>query len=107
MKTKEIHVGNLVKQSVKQSNYTFAEVAKMAGISRQTFNGWLKKSDWSVKDLFTISNIIQQDIVKYFCLPSAEQQETKVILQISVDKDKTNEVLNYVKDKQLYNLIKN
>ena len=107
MKPQEIHIGELVKNAVKNSNYSFAEVAKIAGISRQTFNGWLKKSDWSVKDLFTVSNSIDIDLVKKFCLQTDKQQETKVVLQIEVEKNKTNDVLKYIQDKQLYNLLKN
>jgi len=107
MKPQEIHIGKLVKDAVKNSNYSFAEVAKNSGITRQTFNGWLKKSDWYVKDLFTVTNSINVDLMKNFCLPSEQTQETKVVLQIEVDKNKTNEVLKYVQDKQLYNLLKN
>ncbi len=58
MKTKEIHVGELVKNAVKDSGYTLSEVARNIGISRQTLNGWLNKSDMSVKALFTISEAI-------------------------------------------------
>ncbi|MDR0830012.1 MAG: hypothetical protein LBN95_07875 [Prevotellaceae bacterium] len=106
MKKQEIHIGEFVKDAVKQSEYSFADVAKKAGISRQTFNGWLKKDDWSVKNLFTVSQALGYDLVKSFCLPTENEQETKVVLQIEVEKSKTNEVLKFVKDKQLYNILK-
>ena len=106
METKKIHVGNFVRETVNQSGYSFSEVARKIGISRQTLNNWLGKDDILVKDLFTISQAINIDIVKKFCLPCETEQETKVILQIEVEKDKINEVLKVIKDKQLYNILK-
>jgi transcriptional regulator with XRE-family HTH domain len=105
MKSKEIHVGNLIKNSIKENNKSFSEVARKIGISRQKLNGWLKKDDIYVKDLFTISEAIQYDIVKFFCQPEESEQETKVILHIEVEKTKVNDVLKIIKDKQLYNIL--
>jgi len=34
-------------------------------------------------------------------------QETKVILHIEIEKDKVNDVLKVIKDKQLYDILKN
>jgi len=106
METKKIHVGNLIKEAIKQSGYSMSEVARKMEISRQKLNGWIKKDDLSVKYLFTISQAINYDLVKTFCLPNAEEQETKVILHIEVEKSKVNEVLKIIKDKQLYNILK-
>jgi transcriptional regulator with XRE-family HTH domain len=106
MEAKKIHVGKFVYDVVKESNYSFSEVARKIGISRQTLNGWFKKEDWFVKDLFTISQIINHDLVKTFCLPMEEEQDTKVILHIEVGKNNVNDVLKYIKDKQLYNILK-
>ena len=106
MKTKEIHVGNLIKTAVKESGYSLSEVARKMDISRQKMNGWLKKSDIPVKDLFTISEAINYDLVKRFCLPEQSEQETKVILHIEVEKEKIKDVLKVIQDKQLYNILK-
>lgn len=106
MEKVKIHVGNLVKETVKQSGYSLSDVAREIGISRQTFNSWLNKDDIPVKDLFTISRAINIDIVKKFCLPMSEEQETKVILHIEIEKDKVNDILRVIKDKQLYNILK-
>lgn len=106
MNIKEIHIGNLVKTTVKQNGYTLAEVARKIGISRQTLNGWLLKDDISVKDLFTISEVTEYDFLKMFCQPIESEQETKVVLQIEVEKSKTNDILKFIKDKQLYNILK-
>ena len=108
MEVKKIHVGNLVREAVNQSGYSLSEVARKIGHSRQSLNNWLSKEDLLVKDLFTISQAINIDIVKKFCLPcdGEEQQETKVILHIEVERDKVNEVLKVIKDKHLYNILK-
>jgi len=106
METKKIHVGNLVRETVKQSDYSFSQLAQKIDISRQKLNGWMKKDDLLVKDLFTISEALGIDIVKKFCLPKGDEQDTKVILHIEIEKDKANEVLRMIKDKQLYNILK-
>jgi transcriptional regulator with XRE-family HTH domain len=106
MEKKKIHVGELVKEYVKQHDESFAEIARKIGVSRQTLNGWLRKDDWSVKDLFTISSVVNHDFVKSFCLPEETEQETKIILHIEVGKDKIGEVLKVIKDKQLYNILR-
>jgi transcriptional regulator with XRE-family HTH domain len=106
MNAKEIHVGKLLKEACSQSNYKYAEIAELAGISRQTLNGWFKKPDLYVKDLFTISQVLGRDLVALFTQPTEEEQRTKVVLQIEIDKSKSNEVLQYIKDKNLYEILK-
>ena len=106
MNTEKIHIGEIIKETVKQRGYSLVEVARKIGISRQKLNGWLKKDDISVKDLFTISKAVNYDFVKQFCLPSEEEQETKIILHIEVEKGKINEVMKVIQDKQLYNILK-
>ncbi|MDR1198294.1 MAG: helix-turn-helix domain-containing protein [Prevotellaceae bacterium] len=106
MNAKKIHVGNYVKNAVKQSDYSLSDVARKIGVSRQKLNGWLNRDDMYVKDLFTISEAINYDLVKFFCIPEDNEQETKVILHIEVEKNKINDVLKIIKDKQLYNILK-
>ncbi len=106
MKAKEIHVGKLLKEACNQSNYKYAEIAEKAGISRQTLNGWFKKDDLYVKDLFTISEVLGRDLVALFTQPTEEEQHTKVVLQIEIEKSKSDEVLQYIKDKNLYEILK-
>lgn len=106
MNAKEIHVGNLLREACNQSNYKFAEIAEKAGISRQTLNGWFKKEDLYVKDLFTMSKVLGRDLVALFTQPTEDEQRTKVVLQIEIDKSKSDEVLQYIKDKNLYEILK-
>lgn len=110
MKILEIHVGKTVSDICKQRGYKYSEIAQKIGISKQTLNSRFKKSDWSVKDLFTISQVVGYDFVSMFTQPQKnddEEQKTKVVLQIEVEQSKTNDVLEYIKDKQLYNILKN
>lgn len=69
-------------------------------------NGWFKKEDLYVKDLFTMSQVLGRDLVALFNQPTEEEQRTKVILQIEIEKDKSDEVLQYIKDKNLYEILK-
>ena len=106
METKKIHVGELVHNAIKESNCSFSEVARIMGISRQKLNGWCRKDDLFVKDLFTISEAINQDLVKLFCLPKKDEQEKKVFIQIELEKNKVDDVLKLINDNQLYNILK-
>lgn len=105
MKLQEIHIGKLIKDVVRQSDYTLSDLARELGISRQTLNGWLNRDDMSVKNLFTISEILGYDFLKRFNQPSAKEQETKIILQIEIEKEKQGEILKYVNDRGLYELL--
>jgi len=106
METKKINVGRMVYEAINESEYSFSKVAKEMGISRQKLNGWLKKDDWLVKDLFTISKVIGTDLVKNFCLPKANEQEKKVFIQIEIEKNKVDDVLKIINNNQLYNILK-
>ncbi|MCQ2287089.1 MAG: helix-turn-helix domain-containing protein [Bacteroidales bacterium] len=107
MNAKEIHVGEMIKEACKQSNYTQVEIAEKCGISKQTLNGWFKKPDLYVKDLFTISQVLGKDLVALFTQPAETDQRTKVVLQIEIEKEKSDEVLKYIKDKKLYSILTN
>lgn len=106
MNAKEIHVGKLLKDACNQSNYKLTEIAQMAGISKQTLNGWFKKDDLKVKDLFTISKVLGKDFVALFVQPNESEQRTKVILHIEIEKEKSDEVLQYIKDKNLFEILR-
>lgn len=106
MDIEKIHVGKLVEDACKQSNYKLIEIAEKAGVSKQTLNGWFKKDDLKVKNLFTISKVLGTDLVAKFNQPKDTNQPTKIVLQIEIEQDKSDEVLKYIKDKKLYELLK-
>lgn len=107
MNAKEIHLGQVIHDACKQSNYTIVEIGKMMGFSKQVMNNRFASDDWKVKELFTISQILGRDFVAPFTQPkNDEEQRTKVVLQIEIEKDKSDEVLQYIKDKKLYEILK-
>lgn len=106
MNISKFHIGDFIKSIAKQRGLPLAELAREIGVSRQKLNGWLKKDDISVKDLFTISTVVGYDFFKSFNMQTEQEQETKVVLHIEVEKRKVNEVLSYIEDKQLYNILK-
>jgi len=108
MEVKKIHIGQIVEEACNQSNYTKVQIAKDMQLSKQSLNNRFKKDDWSVKELFTISKILGCDFVAQFTQPKDPQpQRTKVVLQVEVEEGKTNEVLDYIRDKGLSRILKN
>ena len=106
MKTNEIHIGKMLLEACNQSNYTKVQIAELCGVSKQTLNGWFKKADLSVKNLFTISRVLGRDFVAMFVQPNVVEQKTRVVLQIEIEKEKSDEVLRYIKDNKLYDMLK-
>lgn len=104
MEREEIHIGNLIRIKVSQRDMTLQELADAIGISKQRLNGWLKKDDISVKTLFTISKVLDYDFIRLFNQPE-ENNKKKMIIQIEVDDAKQQDILNYLDDKQIKNIL--
>ena len=114
MRMPKINIGKYIKDTVNNSGYSSAEVARKIGISRQKLNGWFQRDDMYVKDICAISEAINIDLLKPFCLSTKENnqqtkennQSTKVVLHIEVSKEKMNDVLKVIEDKNLYDILK-
>lgn len=104
MEREKIHIGNLIRIKVNQRDMTLQELADAIGISKQRLNGWLKKDDISVKTLFTISKVLDYDFIRLFNQPE-ENNKKKMIIQIEVDDAKQQDILNYLDDKQIKNIL--
>lgn len=104
MEREKIHIGNLIRIKVSQRDMTLQELADTIGISKQRLNGWLKKDDISVKTLFTISKVLDYDFIRLFNQPE-ENNKKKMIIQIEVDDAKQQDILNYLDDKQIKNIL--
>lgn len=104
MEREKIHIGNLIRIKVSQRDMTLQELADAIGISKQRLNGWLKKDDISVKTLFTISKVLDYDFIRLFNQPE-ENNKKKMIIQIEVDDAKQQDILNYLDDKQIKNIL--
>ena len=61
MKTKEIHIGNIVKDYVLKHNINTAELARKIGKTRQNLYDFYKREDVEVKLLLTISEALNHD----------------------------------------------
>ena len=107
MKNKEIHIGKTIRTICKQRGLALTEAAEEAGMTKQKFDYWLKKDDIPVKKLCTISKAVGYDFVALFVQPKEEDQEAKLKLQIEIPKDKQDEILKLIKDKSLYEILKN
>ena len=68
MTKEEKHLGNMVRQAIEDSGCTLSEVARNIGISRQCLNGWLKRDDMSVKQLYLISEFLCDKLLDYYFL---------------------------------------
>lgn len=106
MNIKEYHIGKEIKLVVKQSNTSFVHLASELGVSRQVLNNWLNKDDLPVKVLFTISKILNYDFLEVFRLSTDEKEKPKICLHIEIPDSHQNEILEYIQDKKLYNLLK-
>ena len=106
MNIKNYHIGKTVKSIVKQRNTSLASLAAELGVSRQVLNNWLNKDDMPVKVLFTISQIIDYDFFNDFRLNSEESGKPKICLNIEIPDSLQDEILEYIRDKNLYNLLK-
>ena len=108
MKKKEIHIGEYIKGILYQRNIKQSFVAQKIGISNQTFSYWLQNDDISIKNICMISEIIGYDLLIPFLLDvdTNDYSEPKVTLQLEIDPRKNDDVLQYIKDQQLYKLLK-
>lgn len=104
MEREKIHIGNLIRIKVSQRDMTLQELADAIGISKQRLNGWLKKDDISVKTLFTISKVLDYDFIRLFNQID-ESNNKKMIIQIEVNESKQQEILNYLDDKKINNIL--
>ncbi len=105
MRTEEINIGKTIRTICRQKGFTLVSVAKELGISKQRLAYMLNQRDFPVKNLFTISKFVGYDFVKLFTQPKEEEQETEVTLQVKISKEKSDEVLRYIKDKELYDIL--
>ena len=107
METKKIHIGNWIQQVLIEKNVKPSELARRIQTTRQNIGSILKKDSIDVKQLFTICNALNYDFFQAFILESEKcEQKSKVILQIEIEENKINEVLKFIENKQLYNMLK-
>lgn len=106
MKTEDLDLGKMVRKVIESKALKTAAVARKAGVSPQRMNGWLKKKDLYVNDLFILSKALDFDFFEPFRLNTEKPQtEARLTLQIEISGEKKEEVMRILKDKDLYNLV--
>ena len=63
MKDEKIHIGALVKQFVKENNINASELARELGKTRQNLYDLYKRDDVGVKELLSISKVLNHDFL--------------------------------------------
>lgn len=63
MKRNDIHIGNLIKNFVKENHINSAELARKIGKTRQNIYDLYKRDDIEVKLLLTISEALNHNFV--------------------------------------------
>jgi hypothetical protein len=107
MKMNEIHIGELIKHVVRDSNMKDVDFAKMIGKSRQNVYDLYKRSDVEVKLLLTISRSLNYDFFQHFRIaPLDDVPVTDVCIQLKVQPEKLDSLFKWVSDNGNINISK-
>jgi transcriptional regulator with XRE-family HTH domain len=77
MKRNDIHIGNLIKNFVKENHINSAELARKIGKTRQNIYDLYKRDDIEVKLLLALSDALNHDFVNDIC-PQKSASEASV-----------------------------
>lgn len=69
MNKNNIHIGNLVKNYVKENHINSAELARKIGKTRQNIYDLYKRDDIEVKLLLAISDALNHNFINDICTP--------------------------------------
>ncbi len=61
-----IHCGRLIRDILKQKGLKHRSVYEKMGYDKTNFSLWLKRPDWSVGQIFSVSEIIKVNLFSYF-----------------------------------------
>lgn len=64
MKKCQIHVGRLIEVYIRQNNINASDLARKLGMSRQNIYDLYKRDDLGVKEILSISKILNHDFLK-------------------------------------------
>ena len=97
MNEKEIHIGQLIKKIVRESNIKDIDFAKRIGKSKQNIYDLYKRSDVEVKLLLTISRALEYDFFQHFS-KREKLQETEVSVQLKVKSENLDELFKWISE---------
>lgn len=78
MRAEDIHIGQLVKTTVREKRIKDVEFARMIGRSKQNVYDMYKRSDMEVKLLLTCSKVLQHNFFEDI-YPSQRQRDDEAI----------------------------
>lgn len=76
MNKNNIHIGNLVKNYVKENHINSAELARKIGKTRQNIYDLYKRDDIEVKLLLAISDALGHNFINDICTPQPTSQSS-------------------------------
>lgn len=76
MNKRNIHIGNLVKNFVKENHINSAELARKIGKTRQNIYDLYKRDDIEVKLLLAISDALDHNFINDIYTPQSASQTT-------------------------------
>jgi transcriptional regulator with XRE-family HTH domain len=107
MKGNEIHIGELIKNIVREGNIKDADFAKKIGKSRQNVYDLYKRNDVEVKLLLTISRALDYDFFQHFrTTPTEDVPITDVCIQLKVQPEKLDSLFQWMSDNGNVNISK-
>ncbi|MDR0874186.1 MAG: hypothetical protein LBN27_12100 [Prevotellaceae bacterium] len=106
MKEKKLHIGQIVKNAFEQSRMTKADFARAIGSYSQNLEREFGNEDWYVLKLIKAGKALNYDFSNLLALSAKDPQKTEVMLQIKVGDDKMNDVLKFIEEKKLYEILR-
>jgi predicted transcriptional regulator len=97
MSAKEIHIGQLIKKVVRESNIKDVDFAKKISKSKQNVYDLYKRNDVEVKLLLTVSQALDYDFFQHFS-KREKQQETEVSVQLKVKSENLDELFKWISE---------
>jgi len=104
-------INEVLKKLRKKNGYTQQQIADVLALEVSSYGKKeLGQSDISLRQLESISNFYKMSVLELLAYPDTitinDKEETQLILQVVVGKDKKNDVLKVIQEKKLYNLLK-
>jgi transcriptional regulator with XRE-family HTH domain len=97
MEKTQIHIGNLMRESLRINRISQVEAAEKMGISPQGLNTILKKSNVNTEYLirfYEVFKINLFDLVSEQLTPNKKQIDNKINLVISLDEARSKDILS-------------
>jgi len=100
----DVHIGNVIKTKVEESDFSFSSFASQIGIQRQNIDRTIfEKKSIDTDMLLQISNVLNFDFFQYYSpakkcndLDDKQMNEVKGTLSIEFGKEKKDQVFRFV-----------